>query len=444
MTEKNETELILINISGQDRPGVTSALTEILGKYDASILDIGQADIHHTLALGILFKTESRMSGDIMKELLFKAAEKNVQIRFTPLKIEDYDEWVGLQGKNRYIITILGRCITARQIAAVTKIVAEQGLNIDAIQRLTGRVPLKDGEEVRTQSCIEFSVRGTPKNREQMQRDFMRLTNELEFDLSLQEDTIFRRCRRLICFDMDSTLIETEVIDELAMRAGVGDKVKAITERAMRGEIDFIESFTERVALLKGLDESVMKEIAENLPISEGVDRLMKVLKRTGYKIAILSGGFTYFGNYLKQKYGIDYVYANELEIEDGKLTGHYVGEVVDGRRKAELLKLLAQVENIDIAQTIAVGDGANDLPMLTTAGLGIAYHAKPKVKANAKQSISTIGLDGVLYFLGFKDSDYIIRITEYAQITLDIDSFDNRLCRFCAVGGTRTQRRRS
>lgn len=405
MTEKNETELILINISGQDRPGVTSALTEILGKYDASILDIGQADIHHTLALGILFKTESRMSGDIMKELLFKAAEKNVQIRFTPLKIEDYDEWVGLQGKNRYIITILGRCITARQIAAVTKIVAEQGLNIDAIQRLTGRVPLKDGEEVRTQSCIEFSVRGTPKNREQMQRDFMRLTNELEFDLSLQEDTIFRRCRRLICFDMDSTLIETEVIDELAMRAGVGDKVKAITERAMRGEIDFIESFTERVALLKGLDESVMKEIAENLPISEGVDRLMKVLKRTGYKIAILSGGFTYFGNYLKQKYGIDYVYANELEIEDGKLTGHYVGEVVDGRRKAELLKLLAQVENIDIAQTIAVGDGANDLPMLTTAGLGIAYHAKPKVKANAKQSISTIGLDGVLYFLGFKDS---------------------------------------
>ncbi len=400
-----QSELILINISGHDKPGVTSALTGILGRHGAQVLDIGQADIHHTLSLGILFKTTSESSGEIMKELFFKATEMGVEIRYTPISEPDYMDWVSRQGKNRYIITILGRETTAKQISAVAGIIAEQGLNIDAIKRLTGRIPLTEGETESRKSCIEFSVRGTPSDKESMQSSLMKLSNELGFDISMQEDNIYRRCRRLICFDMDSTLIETECIDQLAERAGVGDKVRAITESAMRGEIDFKESFTQRVALLKGLDASVMKEIAESLPITEGVDRLMTVLKRTGYKIAVLSGGFTYFGNYLKSLYGIDYVYANELEVEDGKLTGRYVGDIVDGKRKAELLRLLAQVENVNIAQTIAVGDGANDLPMLLTAGLGIAFHAKPKVKATAQQSISTIGLDGVLYFLGFKDS---------------------------------------
>lgn len=404
-SKSSELELILVNISGHDRPGVTSALTEILAQYDATILDIGQADIHHTLSLGILFKTTGDMSGNIMKDLLFKASELNVQIRFTPVSVKEYEAWVGRQGKNRWIVTILGRRLTARQIAAVTSIIADQNLNIDSIQRLTGRIPLSEGEEAKTKACVEFSVRGNPNDANEMQSLFMKLSAEEDFDISLQQDTMYRRCRRLVCFDMDSTLIETEVIDELAERAGVGEKVKAITERAMRGEIDFDESFRERVALLKGLDESVMREIAETLPVTEGVSRMMEVLKRAGFKTAILSGGFTYFGNYLKQKFGIDYVYANELEIVDGKLTGRYVGDIVNGRRKAELLRLLAQVENIDIAQTIAVGDGANDLPMLTTAGLGIAFHAKPKVKATAGQSISTIGLDGVLYFIGFKDS---------------------------------------
>ncbi|WP_289089605.1 phosphoserine phosphatase SerB [uncultured Bacteroides sp.] len=398
------TELTLIRITGIDRPGLTASVTEILSKYDVTILDIGQADIHQTLSLGILFKSKETESGNIMKELLFKASELGVNIRFYPVSVEEYENWVSMQGKNRYIITILGRRLTAKQISAATKIIAEQGLNIDSIKRLTGRVPL-DEEKASVRSCIEFSVRGNPKNRVEMQRSLMKLSSEMGMDFSLQLDNMYRRMRRLICFDMDSTLIQTECIDELAERAGVGEQVKAITERAMRGEIDFKESFTERVALLKGLDESVMKEIAENLPITEGVERLMFVLKHYGYKIAILSGGFTYFGEYMKRKFGIDYVYANELEIENGKLTGRYLGEIVDGKRKAELLRLLAQVEKVDIAQTIAVGDGANDLPMLSTAGLGIAFHAKPKVVENAEQSINTIGLDGVLYFLGFKDS---------------------------------------
>ena len=402
--EKEQEEIILITINGKDQPGVTAKLTDILAKNNAAILDIGQADIHDHLSLGILFQSTEQNSGAIMKELLFKSYELNVNIRFTPISEEEYTQWVEMQGKNRYIITILGRKLTAKQIAGISHIVADQDMNIDDIKRLTGRIPLD--ENARTpKASVEFSVRGTPRDKEEMKASFMQLSNEQAMDIAFQEDSMYRRMRRLICFDMDSTLIQTEVIDELAIRAGVGDQVKAITESAMRGEIDFCESFRQRCALLKGLDVSVMQEIAENLPITEGVDRLMRILKKVGFKIAILSGGFTYFGNYLKQKYNIDYVYANELEVENGKLTGRHVGDIVDGKRKAELLRLIAQVENVDIRQTVAVGDGANDLPMISIAGLGIAFHAKPKVKATAKQSISTIGLDGILYFLGYKDS---------------------------------------
>ena len=369
---QNNVEIIQINISGEDKPGMTSSLTEILARYDAFILDIGQANIHQSLTLGILIKTTADKSGSIMKELLFKASELGVMIRFTPISEERYNDWVGRQGKNRYIITLLGRTVTARHIAEVTKVVAEHGLNIDAIKRLTGRMPLCEDDRA-AKSCIELSVRGslTDQERSTMQEGFMNLS-EIGLDVSFQKDDIYRRSRRLICFDMDSTLIETEVIDELAERAGVGDKVREITASAMRGEIDFRESFSQRVALLKGLDVSVMEEIARSLPITEGLERMMTILKRVGYKTAILSGGFTYFGNYLRQKYGFDYVYANELEIKDGRLTGRYVGEVVDGRRKAELLRLLCQFEEINIAQSVAVGDGANDLPMLNLAGLGI------------------------------------------------------------------------
>ncbi len=404
-TVKNKEEQILIRITGQDRPGLTASVMEILSRYDAQILDIGQADIHSTLSLGILIRIDDMHSGQVMKELLFKATELSVHIGFEPITDDQYENWVSRQGKNRYILTLIGRTLTAGQIEAATKVIASQGLNIDSILRLTGRISIRYPDK-NVRACIEFSLRGTPQDQSALQNNLMILSADMGFDFSFQKDDMYRRMRRLICFDMDSTLIQTECIDELAERAGVGKQVKVITERAMRGEIDFKESFRQRVALLKGLDVNVMQDIAEHMPITEGVDRLMEVLKRYGYKIAILSGGFTYFGEFLQRKYGIDYVYANELEVdEDGKLTGNYVGEIVDGYRKAELLKLIAQVEKVNLAQTIAVGDGANDLPMISEAGLGIAFHAKPRVVANAQQSINTIGLDGVLYFLGFKDS---------------------------------------
>jgi len=400
-----ESEIILINISGDDKPGVTTSITGILGKYNAVILDIGQADIHHTLSLGILFKmSDDAQSGHILKEILFKCSELNVNVRFTAVSVNQYESWVGRQGKSRYIVTILGKVITAKQLSVVTQAISQQNLNIDSIIRLTGRPTLQVNDENNVRSCIELSLRGTLADKNELSAQFMQFTSELGIDISFQKDDMYRRSRRLICFDMDSTLIKTEVIDELADRAGVGEQVRAITESAMRGEIDFSESFKQRIALLKGLDEKVMDEIAQNLPIMEGAERLISILKKMGFKVAILSGGFSYFGNYLKKLFDVDYVYANELEIADGKLTGNHIGDIVDGKRKAELLRLIAQVEKIDLEQVIAVGDGANDLPMLNLAGLGIAFHAKPKVKANAQQSISTIGLDGVLYFLGFRD----------------------------------------
>ena len=398
-------EQILIRITGQDRPGLTASVMGILAKYGAQVLDIGQADIHATLSLGVLIRLDEMHSGQVMKELLFKTTELGVNIGFSPITDEEYENWVNHQGKNRYILTMIGRSLSAQQIEATTKIIAQQGLNIDSILRLSGRMSIKEPQR-NVRACIEFSLRGNPADRATMQKELMNMSQEMAVDFSFQHDDMYRRMRRLICFDMDSTLIQTECIDELAKRAGVGDKVSEITVRAMRGEIDFKESFKERVALLKGLDASVMKDIAEHMPITEGTDRLMSVLKTCGYKIAILSGGFTYFGEYLQKKFGVDYVYANELEIdENGKLTGNYLGDIVDGHRKAELLKLIAQVEKVNLAQTIAVGDGVNDLPMISEAGLGIAFHAKPRVVANAQQSINTMGIDGILYFLGFKDS---------------------------------------
>ena len=399
-------EILLIIVSGEDKPGVTSAVANVLAEYEVNVLDIGQSVIHNNLSLGVLAQVPAhRESSPVLKDVLFKLHDLDMQVRFEPVSEASYADWVAQQGKPQHIVTLLARYISAEQIACITQVSTEQGLNIDSILRLSGRVEL-DRVDAKSKACVEFSIRGDGRDIVEYRKSLLEMAGQLNVDIAYQEDSVFRRHRRLVVFDMDSTLIDAEVIDELAIEAGVGETVSGITERAMAGEIDFQTSFKERVALLKGLNANVLDKVTARLELTEGAEYLMSTLKSLGYKTAILSGGFTYFAEGIRQRLGIDYMYANELDIKDGVVSGEVSGQIVDGPRKAELLRQLAQAEDICLEQTVAVGDGANDLPMLGIAGLGIAFRAKPLVKANAKQAISNIGLDGVLYLMGIRDRD--------------------------------------
>lgn len=399
-------DVILISITGRDRKGLDAKFTGILAAYDVNILDIGQAVIHDHISLGILAEIpDSKDFSEIFKDMLFEGHNMGLEVDIKSITPDNYEKWVHAQGKERRIITLLGRTLSAQQISAVASIIAENKLNIDSISRLTGRISITKPQS-NPRACVQLSVSGKPLNILDMRKRFMEISQNAGIDISFHVDNIYRKNRKLVVFDMDSTLIQAEVIVELAKLAGVGDQVNDITESAMRGEIDFQESFRQRIALLKGLPEEQLVKLTKELPLTEGADLVTKTLKSLGYKLGILSGGFRFVGEYLQDRLGFDYMYANELHIENGVVTGNVVGDIIDGDKKATLLRQLAQKENIALEQTIAVGDGANDLPMISIAGLGVAFNAKPIVRQKASNAISSVGLDGLLYLIGIHDRE--------------------------------------
>ena len=399
-------KIVLININGKDRKGLCSKFNKILEEYNTNILDVGQSVIHEHISLGILVEIPKYNFALVFKDMLFQGHLLNVSVDITSVDSKNYERWVSDQGQERRVITLLGRKITAQQISKVTAVIAEHNMNIDNITRLSGRISLEKEILKNSMASIQLSVTGKPLNPQQMRSDFMEISSKTNIDISFYVDNVYQKHRKLVVFDMDSTLIQAEVIDELAKLAGVGKQVAKITKSAMQGEIDFKQSFRKRVSLLKGIKADELAKVVKQLPLTEGAEFLSKSLKSLGYKLGILSGGFTFMGEYLKQLLNFDYLYANELEIKDGIVTGDVVGEIVDGEKKAELLQKIAKKEKIHIEQTIAVGDGANDLPMISIAGLGVAFHAKPVVQKKALNVISNVGLDGLLYLIGIRERE--------------------------------------
>ncbi len=399
----------LINITGKNSFSAIAESIYLLSDFQGYLLDIKEAVVFDTLSLAIVVEfTKNSHIDNLIKDLLYNCHQRELHLEIRKINSGEIYRSGEDNRKKKYIITVVGTYLYAIHLGKILQILEPHNTKITSIERLSRIKPLDIKEK--TEVCaIEITLEGIELPLKDIRKRFLELSQKMEIDIGIQEDTPYRRHRRLIAFDMDSTLIQTEVIDELAEVAGVRDKVAEITERTMRGEINFKESLRKRVSMLKGLPLERLRHVAKHLPLTEGAPRLIKNLKVLGYKIAIISGGFTFFGNHLKKILDIDYVYANELEIKEDRLTGRILGKIIDGEEKAKLLKKIAQKEHISLEQVIAVGDGANDLPMLNLAGLGIAFRAKPVVREGAKQSLTNVGLDAILYFLGLTEKEAVV-----------------------------------
>lgn len=390
-------KIILVTVSGPDCPGITARLMKIISEYNVDVLDMGQAVTHGLLSLSFVLglnSDEKDSNGNVLKDLLFEANLMGLTLGYKV--VEQNIKTPEMEGEKFIVTCVSPTKVTASFVADLALILANFKINIERIDKVSPR----------EFSSMEIST-SIPKDLDtkNLKDHLMKASTKHKVDVAFLKDNVFRRNKRLIVFDMDSTLIQTEVIDELADLCNVGKEVRAITHRAMNGEIDFDESLRLRVSKLKGLEVSRMQEILEKLPLTQGVEEFIKTIKLLGYKVALISGGFTYFADALKIKLGLDYSFANELEIKDGKLTGQVQGTIVNANQKAILVKLIAQQENISLEQVVAIGDGANDLPMLATAGLGIAFHAKDVVRKEAQQHLSHGPMTSILYFLGIPGS---------------------------------------
>ena len=391
MDEKKD--FVMVTVSGPDQPGITSAFSRILVDNQVEIVDIEQASLQDFLGLSFLLDMSgAKQSKDgVLKDLLFEASRLHLTLNF---RLFSEKEMKARNNKNIFVLTYFG---DTRALAEISNILAEENANIELISNLTSHCA----------SCVELTINvNGVKHLSHLKERVIAKSHELNIDLALQKMEAYRKNKRLVFFDMDSTLVDMEIIDEMAQRAGVFKEVSRITEKAIRGDIDFEESLTQRVALLKGLKVGELEKIRKEMKLSEGAEDLVDTLKRLGFKLGLVSGGFDYFSDYLKEKMGLDFSYANQLEIKNGALTGKVTGKIVDNTYKAKIVNMVSDEQGVLLDQTVAIGDGANDILMLGQAGLGIAYNAKEKLERAANMSLGRARLKNILYILGISEEE--------------------------------------